>query len=50
MADSIPYDIPDPFGPDSGTHQEIANELFELIKKGFGNICRLALDTQNILH
>ena len=49
VADSIPYDIPDPFGPDSGTHQEIANELFELIKRGFGNIYRLALDIQNIL-
>ena len=50
VADSIPYDIPDPFGPDSGTHQEIAKELYELIKRGFGNICKLALDISISLH
>ena len=49
VADGVPYDIPDPFGPDSATHQEIANELYELIKRGFENICNLAVDTQNIL-
>jgi len=42
-AEGIPYDIPDPFGPDSGTHQEISNELYELIRQGFDNICSLAL-------
>ena len=42
VTDGIPYDIPDPFGPDSGTHQEIANELYELIRRGFENICKLA--------
>lgn len=50
VTDGIPYDIPDPFGPDSGTHQEISNELYELIKRGFENICKLALDIQNTLH
>jgi protein-tyrosine-phosphatase len=49
VADTTPYDIPDPFGPDSGTHQEIASELYELINGGFENICKLALDTDNIL-
>jgi len=42
VTDGIPYDIPDPFGPDSGTHQEIANELYEIIRRGFENICKLA--------
>jgi len=48
--EGISYDIPDPFGPDCGTHQEISNELYELIKRGFENICKLALVTQNTLH
>jgi len=48
VADGIPFDFPDPFGPDSSTHQEIANELYELINRGFENICKLAFDTQNI--
>jgi protein-tyrosine-phosphatase len=48
VADGIPFDFPDPFGPDSAPHQEIANELNELIIRGFENICKLALDTQNI--
>ena len=43
-AEGIPYDIPDPFGPDGVTHQEIANELYELIKRGYENICNLALN------
>ena len=50
VTEGISYDIPDPFGPDSGTHQEIANELYVLIKRGFKNICTLALDIQNNLH
>ena len=49
VTDGIPYDIPDPFGADSGTHQEISGELYELIKRGFENISRLALDIQNTL-
>ncbi len=49
VADSIPYDIPDPFEPEGGSHQEIANELYELIKRGFEKICKLALEGQNIL-
>ena len=49
VADGIPYDIPDPFGPEGATHQEIADELYKLIKKGFDNICNLAIDTHNIL-
>ena len=48
-AEGVSYDIPDPFGPDGETHQEIADELYELIKRGFVNICNLALDTHNIL-
>jgi protein-tyrosine phosphatase len=48
VADGIPFDFPDPFGPDSGTHQEIANELYELIKRGFDKICKLALDNHTI--
>jgi len=50
VADGISYDIPDPFGPESGTHQEIAYELYDLIKRGFENICKLSIDIQNILH
>jgi protein-tyrosine phosphatase len=50
VTEGISYDIPDPFGPDSGTHQEIAKELYELIKRGFENICKLALDIPNTLH
>jgi protein-tyrosine phosphatase len=38
------YDIPDPFGTDGPTHQEIANELCVLIERGFENICNLALN------
>jgi protein-tyrosine-phosphatase len=49
VAEGIQYDIPDPFGPDGGTHQEIANELYELIKRGFENICGLANEGQNNL-
>ena len=49
-ADGIPYDIPDPFGPDAATHQEIANELYELIKRGFEKIYNLALNSHNLLH
>jgi protein-tyrosine-phosphatase len=45
VAEGIQYDIPDPFGPDDGTHQEIANELYELIRRGFENICNFALDS-----
>ena len=30
VTDGISYDIPDPFGPDSGTHQEISNELYRV--------------------
>ena len=47
VATGIPYDIPDPIGPDSATHQEIANELYELVKRGFQNICNLALSSNN---
>jgi protein-tyrosine phosphatase len=43
-AAGIPYDIPDPFGPDGATHQEIATELHNLIKGGFDKICNLALE------
>ena len=49
VADGIPYDIPDPFGPEGATHQEIAKELCELIKRGFENICNMALDTHTNL-
>jgi protein-tyrosine-phosphatase len=49
VADGTLYDIPDPFDLESGTHQEIAIELYELIKQGFENICKLAIDIQNIL-
>jgi protein-tyrosine phosphatase len=42
-AEGVAYDIPDPFGPEGVTHQEIANELNGLIKRGFNNICVLAL-------
>lgn len=49
VAEGVPYDIPDPFGPDVASHQEIANELSELIKRGFKNICSLALDNHAIL-
>ena len=49
VADGIPYDIPDPFGPEGATHQEIAKELCELIKRGFENICNMALDTHKNL-
>ena len=49
VADGIPYDIPDPFGSEGGTHQEIAKELCELIKRGFENICNMALDTHKNL-
>jgi len=48
-AEGVPYDIPDPFGPDGATHQEIANELYELIKRGFEKICNLALNSHNML-
>jgi len=41
-AEGVPYDIPDPFGPDRVTHQEIAYELYGLINRGFVNICNLA--------
>ena len=33
VAEGVPYDIPDPFGPGGDTHQEIANELYELIRQ-----------------
>ena len=42
IGEDTPYDVPDPFTSKSVTHQEIANELFELIKRGFSSICRLA--------
>ncbi len=47
VADGIPYDIPGPSGPDDATHQEIASELFALIKRGFKNICNFALVSHN---
>jgi protein-tyrosine-phosphatase len=46
VVDGILYDIPDPFGPSGVPHQEIAMELNELIKRGFNNIYKLALDSQ----
>ncbi len=46
VADGNPYDIPEPDVPDT-SHQEIAKELQELIKRGFVNICNLALATMN---
>jgi protein-tyrosine phosphatase len=49
IVDGVPYDILDPFGPDGVTHQEIANELYELIKRGFEKICKLALNSHTIL-
>jgi protein-tyrosine phosphatase len=49
VAVGVPYDIPDPFGPEGATHQEIANELFELIKRGFEKICNLALNSYNVV-
>ena len=49
VAGGVPYDIPDPSGPDGATHQEIANELEELIKAGFENIYNFALNSHNLL-
>ena len=49
VADGIPFDIPDPNDPET-SHEEIANELCELIKRGFKNICQLAINTLNIQH
>jgi protein-tyrosine phosphatase len=43
VADGVSYDIPDPFGPESATHQEIAKELYTLIKRGFHNICTISV-------
>jgi protein-tyrosine phosphatase len=45
VVDGSQYDIPDPFGESCIPHQEIALELYELIKRGFDNICKLALDS-----
>jgi len=50
VAGGVPYDIPDPFGPDGATHQEIANELEGLIKTGFEKICNFATSSLNALH
>jgi protein-tyrosine phosphatase len=47
VADGIPYDIPEPLGPDGATHQEIATELCVLIKRGFNNICNFARASHN---
>jgi len=47
VAEGILYDIPDPLGPNGATHEEIANELYELIKRGFENIRNLAMDFYN---
>ena len=47
VVDGVPYDIPEPNDPDT-SHQEIANEIYGLIKRGFKNICNLALNTINI--
>ncbi len=44
VAEGVPYDIPDPSDPDIATHKEIAKELYELIKRGYKNICNLAVD------
>lgn len=41
------YDIPDPFYPGGATHQEIAKELYEVIRKGFRNICDIARNNKN---
>jgi protein-tyrosine-phosphatase len=48
VADGAMYDIPDPFGPEDVSHQEIAIELFDLIHRGFKNIYNLALDSHNV--
>jgi len=47
VVDGNPYDIPDPFSLDGPTYKEIALELYELIKRGFKNICNLAFDNRN---
>jgi protein-tyrosine-phosphatase len=49
VAEGLPNDIPDPLGPNGATHQEVAMELYELISRGFENICHLALDIHYIL-
>jgi protein-tyrosine-phosphatase len=46
IVEDAPYDIPDPVSSGEVTHQEIANELFELIKRGYNNICNMALTAQ----
>ena len=50
VADGIPYDIPDPFGLKGAPHQEIAIELFNLIQRGFNNICHFALESSHAGH
>jgi protein-tyrosine phosphatase len=47
MLDGLLYDIPDPFGLEGFPHQEIAAELFDLTKRGFKNIFKMALDLHN---
>ena len=43
VVEDIAYDVPDPFSSEDVTHQEISKELLDLVKRGFNNICNLAL-------
>jgi protein-tyrosine-phosphatase len=38
----LPYDIPDPMRPDAEESDKIASEIWDLIQRGFRNICQLA--------
>jgi len=46
--DGVSYDIPDPNDRDA-SHKDIAKELFELILRGYENICDLAIRNQRII-
>jgi protein-tyrosine-phosphatase len=46
--EGVLYDIPDPFGPLGVPHMEIAIELYDVIERGFGNICNLAFSSQKV--
>ena len=46
ISDGSAYDIPDPFGPNEVSHQEIAAELHSLIERGFSKICNWALGSE----
>lgn len=48
IVEGIPYDIPDPFGTEVDSHQELAEEICSLVKRGYKKISAYARKCEGI--